>query len=332
MKNLILAVLFSGALFTVSCKKHKDDPNPKSLNVYVAGVQMDPGSGREMSTVWKNGTPQTDALVGNRSYYAHAIAVSGNDVYTTGYENTPTHWQCHVWKNGQGHYQLGTGYSYGKGIAVSGTDIYVAGNTYDGTPSGHSAVLWKNNTAVNIIATGNSTVANAMVIAGSDIYVGGKESGDGRIWKNGISLPLNNASGYEISTIAVSGTDVYASGYSAASTIRYWKNGAFTDITTAGPAFISAMAVYNNDVYLAGWELVAGKAVAKYWKNGTAVILGDGVRNSIANGIAIKDNDVYVVGNVQGATNLSDYATLWKNGQATTIGTINSRAHAIAVQ
>jgi hypothetical protein len=332
-KQISFAALACIILFT-SCKKDKTPEVIPTTSVYITGHQWDSVSGLDKSGVWKNGAFTVNALNSNRSHYGHAIAVSGNDVYTTGYENTPTMWKCHVWKNGLYQYSLGDGYSLGSGIAVMGGDVYVAGYAYEPSPVNRYAMLWKNNSTVNILASNVSTAeASAIAASGTDVYVAGRENNTGKIWKNGTALTLNNAAGCTITAIAIEGTDVYAAGYTDAPLrVRYWKNGNSVDITTPGSAFANAIAVANGDVYIAGIDISGPKAIATYWKNGVAVTLGDGIRNSRANGIAIKGTDVYVAGEVQGANNLSDYATIWKNGQATTIGLQNSRAKAIAVK
>ncbi len=332
-KQLVLIVLAFVTIFS-ACKKPKTIMPDNTANVYIAGTQRDSVTGYYSSGVWKDGIFTANALSTNRSHYAHAIAVNGNDVYTTGYENGPTAWKCQVWKNAQLQYSLGDGYSYGNGIAVSGSDVFVVGHAYEPSPLSHSVMMWKNNSNVNVIASGASGYEGAAIaISGSDVYVGGQENSNGAIWKNGTALTLNNSGGCYITGVAVDGTDVYAVGYTNSPTrIRYWKNGNSADIATAGTTFANAIAIANGDVYIAGSDYSGSKIIAKYWKNGVAVTLGDGIRHSKANAIAIKGTDVYVAGEVQGANNISDYATVWKNGIATTIGLQNSFAKAIVVK
>jgi hypothetical protein len=339
MKKQILLLAFACVTLFAACKKNKDSQPPEVIvppipvNVYVAGTQWDSITGRDASGVWKNGTFFKNTLAGTNSHYGFALAVSGTDVYTTGYENTPSIWVCHVWKNGVQQYSLGDGYSLGNGIAVSGTDVYVAGYAYDPAPMRY-AMQWKNNNAVSILAaTPGSTQAFAVTTAGTDVYVGGKENNTGKVWKNGVALTLNNATGCTITSIAVEGADVYAAGYTnSPARVRYWKNGNAVDIATAGTAFGNAITVVNGDVYVAGTDVSGSKAIAKYWKNGTETVLGDGIRNCKANGIAVKGTDVYVTGELQGANSISDFAVVWKNGQVTTIGKANSQAKAIVVK
>ena len=63
------------------------------------------------------------------------------------------------------------------------------------------------------------------------------------------------------------------------------KNGQEVILTNGQtPQIASSIAVHKGDVYIAGTEFYfnTGKRVAKYWKNGQAVLLSDnGVANSI---------------------------------------------------
>jgi hypothetical protein len=337
MKKQIFFATLACITFFTSCKKDNNPTAEPITNVYVAGYQYDTIVGRDVSGAWKNGTFTANAMPGNRNHYAYALAVSGNDVYTTGYEHTTAGWKCNVWKNGQVQYTLGTGFSLGNGIAVSGADVYVAGFAYEPSPVTRYAMLWKNsNSAANVLAasTGNAE-ASAIAISGTDVYVAGRENDDVKIWKNGTALTLSNATNCTITAIAVDGTDVYAAGYTNANSIfriRYWKNGNSTDIATAGTTFATAIAVSNGDVYIAGNDHSGPVRIAKYWKNGVAVSLGDGIRTSGINAIAVKGTDVYAAGEIQGVNINALYATIWKNGEATTIGGTNSQAKAIAVK
>jgi hypothetical protein len=338
MKKQILIQAIACIILFAACKKNKEittTPPPVVIpaDVYVAGTQPDSITGRETSGVWKNGTFTANTLSGNNAHYGNALAVNGTDVYTTGYENTPSIWVCHVWKNGVHQYSLGDGYSLGNGIAVNGTDVYVAGYGYEPTPTRY-AIQWKNDNAVNLLAVGSgSNEAVAVTTSGTDVYVAGKENNNGKIWKNGVALTLNNATGCTLTSIAVDGADVYAAGYTNSPLrVRYWKNGTSVDIATAGSAYATAITVVNGAVYIAGTDISGSKAVAKYWKNGVETALGDGIRNSTAYGIAVKGTDVYVTGQLGGVNTSIDFATVWKNGQATTIGKANSQAKAIVVK
>ncbi len=90
-------------------------------------------------------------------------------------------------------------------------------------------------------------------------------------------------------------------------------------VTDAGGLFsmdtvqVSVMRQNNSliDVYVSGSE----KGVAKYWKNGQEVILGNQI-DSYAGSIAVVGNDVYLAGGAGDfLTAGSNRAKYWKNGQ-----------------
>ena len=57
-----------------------------------------------------------------------------------------------------------------------------------------------------------------------------------------------------------------------------------------------SIVVSGEDVYVAGYVYNGSYYVAKYWKNGKAVPLSDGMGPSIAYAITLSGNDVYVAG------------------------------------
>lgn len=338
MKLKTLAVLLFSTLIAVSCKKEKTEPT-ETGGVYIAGYQADSATSRDQATFWKNGVATTNQLPGNNSYYALAIALSGNDVYTTGYENGNTSSPCQVWKNGQHQYSLGDAYSnHGNGIAVSGSDVYVAGSTSENIPGNSYAVIWKNSNPSILTSLNNSngTGCYAIKFSGADVYAAGAVNGVAKLWKNGTEQPLTNpaiaSANVAVVGIAIEGANVYVVGYGGGTFFRVWKNGTPTDISTTGEGYPTSIAVNGTDVYVGGYEKNAGKWVATYWKNGTAVNIGDPTRNSFVRGIAVKGTDIYAVGEQRDANDIAAYAAMWKNGTLEIIGKRRSRATAIEVK
>lgn len=90
-----------------------------------------------------------------------------------------------------------------------------------------------------------------------------------------------------------------------------------------------------GDVYVAGTQVnSAGKGVARYWKNGTAVVLTDGSRNAIAHDIVVAADKVYVAGFQDKTGSVLNIPTIWVNGEAQALGTTGGpfdAAMAIAV-
>jgi len=87
------------------------------------------------------------------------------------------------------------------------------------------------------------------------------------------------------------------------------------------------------DVYVAGFEDNSSNLeIATYWKNGTAVTLGEGTYGSAAYSIVVSNGDVYVAGN-EGSSSGNDIAKYWLNGTPVelTDGTQESVALSILV-
>lgn len=336
MKIKILAALTFCIVTLISCKKDTT-PSEETVTVYVAGMQRDSITFNDRACYWTNGKITNNVLPsGNNNYYANAMILVGGDVYTAGYENKPTLWKCQVWKNGQHLYELGDAYCEAKALAVIGADVYTGGQLYE--PPTRYALYWKNSsnsTFLGSISTGGNAIVNGFATSGSDLYAIGTIGNTGKVWKNGTEQSLSNTTGTDLKAITVSGNDVYITGNVGVRTIRYWKNNTHIDITVpAGrEIYATGIAVENNDVYVSGYESNGILLTAKYWKNGSEVILGDGIRHSYTGGIAVKNGKVYVAGNqVALGTSFPYYATLWENGVAKTIGARNSQATAVAVK
>src|SRR5574337_1921408 len=72
----------------------------------------------------------------------------------------------------------------------------------------------------------------------------------------------------------------------------------------------------QTDVYISGNEVLAEQRVqvAKYWKNGVPVQLGNGMRSSSANSIFFFDGDLYIDG---GESNVNKMiAKYWENNKS----------------
>ena len=81
----------------------------------------------------------------------------------------------------------------------------------------------------------------------------------------------------------------------------------------------------GTNIYVAGYE----NKVAKYWKNGTAVILADPSLNTAINSIVVSGNDVFAGGyEINNNANPVKVAKYWKNGTGVTLTDATSTTNA----
>lgn len=228
-------------------------------------------------------------------------------------------------------------------------NIYVAGYEFDN--GNVFAKYWKNGISIPLSEGSNRGRVLSITVSGSDVYMAGFEDIIAHVkvvakyWKNGRSVILSDSSNRAYATcIAVSGADVYVAGYQfirkdvAGEDVfvaKYWKNGTPVILSdTSKTAVALSIFVSGSDVYVAGSESIGKKdpngfylSVAKYWRNGTSVILSPAATFTAAQSIIVVGNDVYVSGNVYTA------ATYWKNGNSFTLSnnSIGASGSSIAV-
>lgn len=89
--------------------------------------------------------------------------------------------------------------------------------------------------------------------------------------------------------------DVYVTG-SLNNQAVYWKNG--TVVTLPGGELATGIVVVGTNVHVCGYGVSpsTGELVAKYWLNGVATDLSDGLSECRATGIGISGSDVIIAG------------------------------------
>lgn len=168
------------------------------------------------------------------------------------------------------------------------------------------------------------TNTNGIAVSNGNVYVSGNDCGLACYWNNGTKSNLCYISDYA-TNICVSNNDIYVSGNSGQELINsawtqgqyaiYWKN---KNKTILGTGKTFDITISNNDVYVVGTN--NNKAV--YWKNGTEIILPEGV---VAKSIQISGQDVYIVGNNNNS------AICWKNGTALYLSYLDYMTEATSV-
>ncbi len=204
---------------------------------------------------------------------------------------------------------------------IPDSTVYIAG--YNGA----NAILWKNGVPDTLSTT--FSIANQVLLSGSDIYVtgvyqgtlnnnpqnnniGGPDIGQYVYWKNG--TPNNIDTVQQISdppVVSVSGADVYYANRNG------WKNGALISFPAIGsPAknFFTGSIVSTfadgTDVYFAGYDTLENGV---YWKNGDMTIAapygGSGTTLPLVHCMYVSGSNVYVGG-------MANQGVYWLNGTA----------------
>ncbi len=321
-----LAVL--GLLVSCGGGGSPEPPPVSDVDVYVAGY--DSQGTKIVPRVWKNGTPLGYSVPDPESKVL-ALAVSGSQVYSTGYSLStpwdPSQHRLMFWLNaGGGQVTNGPEDAHGFAIAISGSDVYIGGQTLGSTlsdTSGHGATIWKNNVPTYLTSEPTNSSVKALVVSGGDVFAAGRVEPNGVLWKNGV-VAMEKAGAY-FEGLCISGEDTYVCGNMVQEggywTAVLWKNG---DPTFLAPGAIGSSAksvlVSGNDVYVCGWRRLQDLTDQMVvWKNGVAMVLpAEGFFE--LTGMTICKGSLYVSGIeslLPGGNLTASYATVWKDGVAT---------------
>lgn len=332
----LLSFLFSFCLYGQNSKTSSSS----QTDVYIVGRWDDRSTGQSFAAYFKNGKPVVlkDGLGPTRfsiASSARAIAVNDGDVHVVGSardandNEIATYWKNEkfvplpIKRDNSGNTQTASAH----GIGVSNGNVYIL--PYH---PGHQVEYYylKNGVETNFPQKVYRPQVFDLInfVSGSDIYIA-MEGHDAGYWKNGEKVILDNTmKGHDrvqVSSIFVSGNDVYVSGFKSypsknadntnKSMALYWKNGQEVILSTGTGRFGSrstkSIYVSGNDVYVAGMtqDENTGASRAVYWKNGQEVVLAEGPTFTQAVAIAVSGNDVYVAGQ-----NSNRYV-YWKNGK-----------------
>jgi hypothetical protein len=135
-------------------------------------------------TLWTNGVP-SPITTGLEFAQTTGMAVQNNHVYIAGSlcaTFTPDCSGATLWMDGTAISLTPNYLSEASGVALSGSNVYASVNVSNST--GNTAFLWSNGNLAPL-SNDNQSAANCVVTDGSDIYVGGADTGGPGYWKNG---------------------------------------------------------------------------------------------------------------------------------------------------
>lgn len=235
----------------------------------------------------------------------NAMAVSGSNLYVGGafYTAGPLNatniarWDGHEWS------ALGSGvYGGVYAIAVSGNDVYAGGDLFDpNSEYPESCVMKWDGSSWSELGCGGVQITS-MAIIGRDLYVGsvsGISKWDGMNWSS-VGFGVNNS----VKALVVRGTDLYVGGYFTqaggfpANGVAKWDGTSWSALGSGVSGGVRALAFVGDDLYAGGSFTnangVSARRVAKW--NGTEWSpLGSGV-NDFVYALAGVGGDLYVGG------------------------------------
>lgn len=225
---------------------------------------------------------------------------------------------------------------------IRAANVYVAGSTYDSVTYVRQAAYWKNEVAVILTNGTKDAAANAIAVAGDDVYTAGYTTDANgayiaTYWKNGIQTNLTpNTESASAGSIAVVGNDVYIAGFVDRSAV-YWKNGVKVTLpllSGKGIGSSAGIAVQGNDIYVSGYQLGSDGASSVYWKNGIPVKLPNANPSYAGKNIVLQGNDIYMPASYLRGSSDNTVTNYWKNEVPLSVanGTVAINAVQIAVR
>jgi hypothetical protein len=164
------------------------------------------------------------------------------------------------------------------------------------------------------------------------LYFAGSDGEKAVYWKNGVEYTLPSTFGARVSSISVSGPDVYFAGFEGPGTevsfpgpAVYWKNGIkytfsyLNSVPNSTSSNYFSLDLVSNIVFHAG-DIYIGStnnSLANYWINGVKHVMptiSPLMSGSYVNNMIISGSDVFLAGYDYQYTN---EPTFWKNGVET---------------
>ncbi|HEX5475879.1 MAG TPA: hypothetical protein VFX12_14560 [Vicinamibacterales bacterium] len=256
-------------------------------DVYAGGgFTMAGGVAAKYVAKW-NGS-EWSALGAGMNDEVFALAVSGTDVYAGGYFTTAdgvpakfvAKWNGSEWSG------LGTGMNADVyALAVSGTDLYAGGDFSEaGGVTANCVAKWDGSTWAPLgggLQSQLFPIAYALAVSGTDVYVGGLFDAAGGVSANGIAKW--DGSGWSalgdglerVSSLAVSGSDVYAGEYpyttggdpsTAGADVAKWDGSSWSALGTGlrGASAFAMAADSAGHLWIGGNFFFAGTTVSPY--------------------------------------------------------------------
>ncbi len=289
--------------------------------VYAAGYVYQ--NGTTIAAYWENGTEhllsdefhKSSASSINVIYYIVSTSpdtIIQKAIYIGGYladAGSSKTTQAVYWQDGQVHNFTSTQPSITLSIGVVGHSVFGCGILNGTNYSAGYAGMWGTTMSNPKLSNIDGSSADAMFFVFPDtlhvdVYACGREkNANGNTmatwWYNGDPHHFTNGDNIEYATdikldknhiVYASGTGINAAGKYVA---KYWKSdGTEVKLSDGNSyAWATGIAVEGDTVLVCGYEKpnpALAINIAKYWKNGVAVNLSDGIHNAVAWAIQVR--------------------------------------------
>lgn len=194
------------------------------------------------------------------------------------------------------------------------------------------ATVWREDGKFLRLSTSlNDTEATAGVFKDNDLYISGTElvgnTPHARCWvvKDDNKVEALDLKEGAARSIAVSNSGAVGVAVESSRNFYIWtvsgkgvgKGGLITPTKSSGASSsqVAALCASGNDWYLAGSESVAGRSVARVWKNGQPQ--NQNTTALVYNGVFVEGDSVYAIGLEQlEKSNKDSRLKIWKDGQS----------------
>jgi hypothetical protein len=299
--KLYFYTLFSVFLLTLSCKKSGSSPTISSGGNVKASMPV-------VSTSPIQSLSQTSAVSGGV-----IVSDGGSAILAKGV----------CWSTSPG--PTISNYKDVNGVGISSFSSSISGLTANTT-------YYVRAYATNAIGTAYGDELSFKTLVASSVYAVGNSyfSATGKYWINNVLVDISTKTfaPTDVTSIFISGGDVYMVGNSIGKYPFLWKNGVVYNQTLSYSRITdvaaSSLFVSGSDTYVAGtYSLNGGLQKPVYWKNGVFSDLS--TTEGWANSICVANSNVYVGGSSQ------NLPTIWKNGVPTTLSSQQGEVTAVVV-
>lgn len=331
--------LFSN--FNSSRIKYSANSEEANPNIYVTGYQYNNSDNSiKKAALWNNGKIKKLLNLNLGDSEAKSIKITDKDIYVTGFYSpnikylSDDYTEACYWKNGK-RKKIGKINNISEifmgiqkesqSIFIDEKNMYISYNMADAENNNYSSYLIKDKNYYQ-----KNGLINSIYVNKEDEYLGGslienKLRKPGYI-KNNKLVILNKLQEGAINSMTVYRNTVYSAGYFLFKGLDigcYWIGDKRYDMTPQGGGNCNSIYVTDDgNVYVCGYYSIAknkvNKKVACYWKNGVKydLVKSDIKYDSEANSMFFYNNDLYIVGNINGL-NKQKNGCYWKNGTKT---------------